>query len=150
MTARVLVVDDEPLIRSSIAETLGSAGHQVLEAADRFDGRHGATFTTFAYYRVRGAIFDGPRHAIGYVGVVLMQAPQIAKQWERGVVLRFGRFIGLRGPGETQLEMDRRRIRRRRNRLNADKAEQEVPRKKRGSGEPCRLHAAASVRFNAW
>jgi DNA-binding NtrC family response regulator len=31
---RVLVVDDEPLIRWSIAETLGSAGHDVLEAAD--------------------------------------------------------------------------------------------------------------------
>ena len=33
----------------------------LLEAAERFDGRHGATFTTFAYYRVRGAIFDGLR-----------------------------------------------------------------------------------------
>ena len=33
------------------------------------------------------------------VGVVLMQSPRIAQQWERAVVLRFGRFIGLRGPG---------------------------------------------------
>ncbi len=31
---RVLVVDDEPLIRWSIAETLGAAGHQVIEAQD--------------------------------------------------------------------------------------------------------------------
>lgn len=31
---RVLVVDDEPLIRWSIAETLGAAGHQVFEAQD--------------------------------------------------------------------------------------------------------------------
>ena len=31
---RVLVVDDEPLIRWSIAETLGAAGHEVLEAED--------------------------------------------------------------------------------------------------------------------
>jgi two-component system response regulator AtoC len=31
---RVLVVDDEPLIRWSIAETLGAAGHQVSEAPD--------------------------------------------------------------------------------------------------------------------
>jgi DNA-binding NtrC family response regulator len=30
----VLVVDDEPLIRWSIAETLGAAGHQVTEAQD--------------------------------------------------------------------------------------------------------------------
>jgi DNA-binding NtrC family response regulator len=31
---RVLVVDDEPLIRWSIAETLGAVGHQVIEAQD--------------------------------------------------------------------------------------------------------------------
>ena len=31
---RVLVVDDEPLIRWSIAETLGAAGHEVCEAQD--------------------------------------------------------------------------------------------------------------------
>jgi regulator of protease activity HflC (stomatin/prohibitin superfamily) len=28
-----------------------------------------------------------------------MQSPQIAAQWERAVVLRLGRFVGLRGPG---------------------------------------------------
>ena len=33
------------------------------------------------------------------VGLVLMQSPRVAKQWERGVVLRLGRFVGLRGPG---------------------------------------------------
>jgi regulator of protease activity HflC (stomatin/prohibitin superfamily) len=33
------------------------------------------------------------------VGVVLMQSPRIAKQWEHAVVLRLGRFVGLRGPG---------------------------------------------------
>jgi hypothetical protein len=33
------------------------------------------------------------------LGLVLMPAPRIARQWERGVVLRFGRFVGLRGPG---------------------------------------------------
>jgi regulator of protease activity HflC (stomatin/prohibitin superfamily) len=32
-------------------------------------------------------------------GVVGMQSPRIAQQWERAVVLRLGRFIGLRGPG---------------------------------------------------
>jgi DNA-binding NtrC family response regulator len=31
---RVLVVDDEPLIRWSVAETLGDAGHVVTEAPD--------------------------------------------------------------------------------------------------------------------
>ena len=33
------------------------------------------------------------------LGFVLMQAPRIAAQWERAVILRLGRFIGLRGPG---------------------------------------------------
>jgi DNA-binding NtrC family response regulator len=33
-TLRVLIVDDEPLIRWSVAETLEQAGHQVAEAAD--------------------------------------------------------------------------------------------------------------------
>lgn len=32
-------------------------------------------------------------------GLILMQSPRIAHQWERGVVLRLGRFVGLRGPG---------------------------------------------------
>jgi len=33
------------------------------------------------------------------VGIVLMQSPRVAQQWERAVVLRLGRFVGLRGPG---------------------------------------------------
>ncbi|MFP5378684.1 MAG: slipin family protein [Vicinamibacteria bacterium] len=32
-------------------------------------------------------------------GLVLMQAPRVARQWERAVVLRLGRFVALRGPG---------------------------------------------------
>lgn len=33
-TMRILVVDDEPLIRWAVAETLTQAGHQVVEARD--------------------------------------------------------------------------------------------------------------------
>ena len=33
------------------------------------------------------------------LGVILMQSPRVAQQWERAVVLRLGRFVGLRGPG---------------------------------------------------
>jgi regulator of protease activity HflC (stomatin/prohibitin superfamily) len=40
-----------------------------------------------------------PVAAVVLLGVVLMQSPRIAQQWERAVVLRLGRFIGLRGPG---------------------------------------------------
>src|SRR5918994_1735529 len=40
-----------------------------------------------------------PPVAMLLIGIVLMQAPRIAQQWERAVVLRLGRFAGLRGPG---------------------------------------------------
>lgn len=33
------------------------------------------------------------------LGFLAAQAPKIAKQWERAVVLRLGRYVGLRGPG---------------------------------------------------
>ena len=33
------------------------------------------------------------------IGVVFSQSPKIAKQWERAVVLRLGRYTGLKGPG---------------------------------------------------
>jgi regulator of protease activity HflC (stomatin/prohibitin superfamily) len=40
-----------------------------------------------------------PLIAFAVLGVVAMQAPKIAQQWERAVVLRLGRFRGMRGPG---------------------------------------------------
>ena len=33
------------------------------------------------------------------VGIFFSQSPKIAKQWERAVVLRLGKYTGLRGPG---------------------------------------------------
>lgn len=33
------------------------------------------------------------------LGFLLSQAPKVARQWERAVVLRLGRYVGLRGPG---------------------------------------------------
>ena len=47
------------------------------------------------------AIFANPVHLLVWaiVGVILSQAPKIAKQWERAVVLRLGKFRGLKGPG---------------------------------------------------
>ena len=33
------------------------------------------------------------------LGAVAAQAPRVTRQWERAVVLRLGRFIGLQGPG---------------------------------------------------
>jgi RNA polymerase sigma factor FliA len=39
----------------------GSKG--LVEAAERFDPTRGASFTTFAYYRIRGAMVDGLRQS---------------------------------------------------------------------------------------
>src|SRR4051812_489669 len=33
------------------------------------------------------------------LGLVLMQAPKVAQQWDRAIVLRLGRFRQMRGPG---------------------------------------------------
>ena len=33
------------------------------------------------------------------LGLFLAQSPKIARQWERAVVLRLGKYVGLRGPG---------------------------------------------------
>ena len=33
------------------------------------------------------------------LGLLLAQSPKIARQWERAVILRLGKFTGLRGPG---------------------------------------------------
>jgi regulator of protease activity HflC (stomatin/prohibitin superfamily) len=40
-----------------------------------------------------------PGILLATLGVILAQAPKIAQQWERAIVLRLGRFIGLQGPG---------------------------------------------------
>jgi regulator of protease activity HflC (stomatin/prohibitin superfamily) len=47
----------------------------------------------------RAAGHAGPLVLMAIVGVITMQSPRIAQQWERAVVLRLGRFAGLRGPG---------------------------------------------------
>jgi hypothetical protein len=33
------------------------------------------------------------------IGVIAARSPRVAQQWERAIVLRLGRFVGLRGPG---------------------------------------------------
>jgi RNA polymerase sigma factor for flagellar operon FliA len=42
-------------------DLVGYGTQGLIEAARKFDPRQGAAFGTFAYYRIRGAIFDGMR-----------------------------------------------------------------------------------------
>jgi regulator of protease activity HflC (stomatin/prohibitin superfamily) len=51
-----------------------------------------------------GVITASLRNPIGILagvilGVILMQSPKMAQQWERGIVLRLGKYVGMRGPG---------------------------------------------------
>lgn len=43
--------------------------------------------------------FPGYAVASILLGLLAMQSPKIAQQWERDIVLRLGRFQGMRGPG---------------------------------------------------
>ncbi len=57
----------EQLPREIEFDDLYNYGMQgLLEAAERYDRKHGVGFQTFAYYRVRGAMFDGLR-AMGWL-----------------------------------------------------------------------------------
>ena len=42
-------------------DLVGYGSKGLVEAAERFDPRHGVAFSTFAYYRIRGAMYDGLR-----------------------------------------------------------------------------------------
>jgi len=44
---------------------------------------------------------DNPLYIVAgaVLGLVLMLSTKVANQWEKGVILRLGRFVGLRGPG---------------------------------------------------
>lgn len=44
-----------------IEDLVGYGSKGLVEAAERFDPRHGVAFSTFAYYRIRGAMYDGLR-----------------------------------------------------------------------------------------
>ena len=48
-----------------VDDLIGYGSKGLVEAAERFDARHGVAFTTFAYYRIRGAMYDGLR-AMGW------------------------------------------------------------------------------------
>jgi regulator of protease activity HflC (stomatin/prohibitin superfamily) len=71
---------------------------------------NGASLNVVAVAIVAGALVIGgaisavtrspiPVIVSAVIGLLLAPSPKIAQQWERAVVLRFGRYVGLRGPG---------------------------------------------------
>jgi len=63
------------------------------------------------------AITAATRHPAGIVGgaalgIYLMFAIKVVQQWEKVAVLRLGRYVGLRGPGNLSHHTDRRNAQR--------------------------------------
>lgn len=83
--------------------------HLKRELPFRVSGIGVAVGVFFWLIGVLGAIYLENRAAEGWaaafflpfllIGLFFLYAIQVARQWEKAVVLRFGRFIGLRGPG---------------------------------------------------
>jgi|SRR4051794_14467268 len=49
---------------------------------------------------ITAGVTNNPIYITGMLlGIVLSLSPKVAKQWEKAVVLRLGKFVGLRGPG---------------------------------------------------
>src|SRR5262249_39794174 len=63
------------------------------------------SFLVMLFFFIVGGVYTvvsrNPVYAVAglFLGLYLMLSPKIAKQWEKGVVLRLGKFVGLRGPG---------------------------------------------------
>jgi SPFH domain/Band 7 family protein len=79
-------------IRSGL--TSGSSSHANVVSAGAFLAPLAlGLLISFLMWNVGGII-------AGFIlGLLAAQAPKVAKQWESAVVLRLGRYIGLRGPG---------------------------------------------------
>src|SRR5918992_3700513 len=65
--ARALAIKVMRTLPSSIelADLVAYGEVGLVEAAERFDPRRGVSFSTFAHYRIKGAIYDGLRE-MGY------------------------------------------------------------------------------------
>src|SRR5881396_3450650 len=80
-------------------------GHRSEDAGRRLAPLNVVAITVLLVVLVPGVVAfvvtrnPSPLIATAVVGLVLMQSPRIAQQWERAVILRLGRFVGLRGPG---------------------------------------------------
>jgi RNA polymerase sigma factor FliA len=58
-------IAEEVAVSVDVEELIAYGYVGLVEAAERYDARRGISFTTFSYYRIKGAIYDGLRE-MGY------------------------------------------------------------------------------------
>ena len=84
--------------------------HLILRRGSESDAGRGPRTNVVALLILIGSIAAGfwatvvvknpvPVVTMAVVGLILMHAPKVAQQWERAIVLRLGRYTGMRGPG---------------------------------------------------
>jgi RNA polymerase sigma factor FliA len=96
--------------RSIEFDDLVGYGHKgLLEAADRFDARAGVTFTTFAYYRIRGAMLDGLRTMGWYsrADYARYRAEERAHEYMQNLAEREGAAKAASGAGAESADSDK-------------------------------------------
>jgi RNA polymerase sigma factor for flagellar operon FliA len=83
-----------------LEDLVGYGSKGLVEAAERFDPRHGVAFSTFAYYRIRGAMFDGLRTMGWYsrADYARYRAEERANEYLRNQAERDGAARAQRGP----------------------------------------------------
>ncbi len=93
-----------------MARTRKSEGAQIQMQIKQFNPMSMAVFITLLIISIVAAVvmdsYEWPDWAIGLqvviinlVGLYILFALKIANQWEKAIVLRFGKFRGLQGPG---------------------------------------------------
>jgi RNA polymerase sigma factor for flagellar operon FliA len=86
-------------------DLVGYGSKGLIEAAERFDPRQGATFSTFAYYRIRGAMLDGLRTMGWYsrADYARYRAEERANEYLQNLAERAGAAEGA-GPAQPRPE----------------------------------------------
>jgi RNA polymerase sigma factor for flagellar operon FliA len=87
-------------------DLVGYGSKGLVEAAERFDPRHGVAFSTFAYYRIRGAMFDGLRTMGWYsrADYARYRAEERANEYLRSQAERAGARAAEGGAGASAAE----------------------------------------------
>ena len=97
------------LMRKNASENAKSAARGRQDSPARKPNRRTSTSISVVSVLVAGGLGIGVGHllerSVGWLsperssGLIAAFSPKVAQQWERAIVLRLGRYVGMRGPG---------------------------------------------------